>query len=366
MLRGISFSGLFILALLAAHAWVRSEVLWRFQLTLATLEFGHWLALGALGLAALGMPKGPGIWRLALGLSGITLAFIFLIPAFQASRLSPGFSWARLWFPVARPGVTVRTLQTEGEALKLIAYLPESSTRPVSWVLMLHSGGWNGGAPDEFPEWNRELTSHGIAVLSLGYRLAPKHQWPAQRDDVHQAVIWVRAHAAELNIDPDRLIVMGRSAGGQIATASVLGLPELEARGCIAFYAPADLFLARKYAREDDILNSLKLVREYLGGDPQDQAQNYHTSSAIELIGPKTPPILLLHGTPDTLVWVEQSRRFHRRLQEQGHDERFVELPWATHACDYFPNTPGGQVAMQEVVRFIKEVISSPASTSSR
>ena len=366
MLRGISLGGIIVLALLAAHAWIRSEVLWRFQLTLVTLEFGHWLALGALGFAALGMSARPVIWRPGLGLSGITLAFVFLIPTFQASRLCPDFSWTRLCFPAARPDVTVRTLQIEGEALQVIAYLPESPACLRPWLLMLHSGGWNGGAPDEFPEWNRELASHGIAVLSLGYRLAPKHQWPAQRDDVKQAVVWARAHAEELRIDPDLLVVMGRSAGGQIATASVLGLPELEARGCIAFYAPADLFLARKYARKDDILNSLQLVRDYLGGDPEAQSLNYHTSSAIELIGPGTPPMLLLHGIPDTLVWVEQSRRFHRRLQEHERSSRFVELPWATHACDYFPNTPGGQIAMQEVLRFVWEVSGAPTSTTSK
>jgi acetyl esterase/lipase len=67
---------------------------------------------------------------------------------------------------------------------------------------------------------------------------------------------------------------MGRSAGGQIASACAYSLPELQIRGCILIYSPMDMIFARRYADEKDILNSRLLLRQYLGGDPEQAPDN--------------------------------------------------------------------------------------------
>ena len=222
------------------------------------------------------------------------------------------------------------------------------------WVVGVHGGGWNGGEPGEFLAWDRELASHGFVVFLPSYRLAPRHQWPAPREDLVDVIRWVRERAGEFGIDPGDLNLLGRSAGGQIATATAFGEADLEVRRCLAFYAPHDMFFARRYAREDDVLDSRKLLRDYLGGDPEENEERYRSASAIELVTPEAPPTLLIHGTRDSLVWVEQSRRLASRMKEAGATVKFVELPWATHACDYFPFTPGGQVAMDQTLRWLR------------
>jgi pimeloyl-ACP methyl ester carboxylesterase len=99
----------------------------------------------------------------------------------------------------------------------------------------------------------------------------------------------VRAHAEELGIDPDHLILLGRSAGAQIATACAFGIPELSVRRCIAIYGPPDMVFARKWSYPDDILKSLNLVRQYMGGDPEDVPDAYRTASATEFITSQSP-----------------------------------------------------------------------------
>ena len=347
-----------LLACLLAAAWIKAVKSWQWKLALLAQEFGHWFALLALlaGIAAWYTFTG---WKqLALSLSGIALAAALLLPAVLAARMVEGFQWSRLWLPwTGQHGeisVERRVFWQAGdELLDLIVYRKQSletALRP--WVLVVHSGGWDRGTADEFPAWHRELAAHGIVVLSMNYRLAPRHPWPAQRDDVQHAVAWAREHASELGIDPAQFFLMGRSAGGQIASASAYALPELKAKGVILFYSPMDMVFARRYSFSDDIL---KLLRQFLGGDPEQAPENYRTASAVNYIGPATPPTLMLHGERDSLVWVEQSRRLTQRLNAAKVRCTYYELPWATHACDHFPHTPGGQLSMQAVLRFIGE-----------
>jgi len=347
-----------LLTFLGLTAWLRAGKMWHFYLGLGTLELGHWLAILALASGLTAFRFLTGLRRYLYGVWGLILAILLMLPAIQASWIFPEFSWRRLWHlasgPDTRPVVTERREYAPG--LEMVIHRPGNANSPAPWFLVLHSGGWNSGDPAEFQLWNRELAAHGYAVLCPEYRLAQQHPWPAPREDVIRAVAWAREHAAELNLDPAKLILMGRSAGGQIASASALGVPELEAKGVVCFYAPADLFFARQYAYEEDILNSLRLLRDYLGGDPAEFSEAYRTASAIELITPTSPPVLMVHGARDTLVWVRQSQRFDERLGQAGISSTLVELPWATHACDYLPGTPGGQASMLATLRFAREV----------
>jgi acetyl esterase/lipase len=134
-------------------------------------------------------------------------------------------------------------------------------------------------------------------------------------------------------------------------------VPDIKAKGCIALYSPMDLEFAHTWSREDDIIGALKLLRNYLGGDPEDASENYRTASAINFVTPKSVPTLLLHGRRDALVWVEQSIRYKAKYEKVGIADRckFVELPWAVHAFDYVPNSPGWQVSLYEVKEFLKQ-----------
>jgi acetyl esterase/lipase len=343
-----------VIALLALNAWLTPRHLLQWKFSLLVLELGHWFALLALVTVA------AAAWqqRWLLVAIGLLLTVALMLPAVQAARSGHGFSWAQLWFPSSTSSTSQERREfwrSGGESLDVVIYKPQSASGPLPCLVLLHSGGWENGEPGEFEAANRAIASHGIAVLSFGYRLAPKHPWPAQREDVVNAVQWTRDHAQELGIHPDQLFLMGRSAGGQIASAAAFLLPELKVRGCIAFYAPHDLSFAHQFSREDDILNALKLLRQYLGGDPKTAAENYLNSSAYYHVTGQSPPTLMLHGPRDALVWVLQSRRLTDKLKQSGVAHEFLELPWAVHGCDYFPGSPSAQIALQAVLSFVNE-----------
>jgi acetyl esterase/lipase len=195
-------------------------------------------------------------------------------------------------------------------------------------------------------------------VAAINYRLAPAHPWPAQRDDVLAALAWLKAHARQLDLDPHRLVVLGRSAGGQIATAVAYGAHDPDIRGVIALYAPHDMKFVWGVSREDDALNSIKLMRQYLGGPPDtpERVALYDSASGQLLAQADSPSTLLIHGYPDTLVWYRHSRRLAARLQELGVAHTHLELPWATHALDFNPDGPGGQLADSAIQEFLDRV----------
>jgi len=224
-------------------------------------------------------------------------------------------------------------------------------------IVILHTGGWNRGTSDEFTPFSQLLARNGYAVAAIEYRLAPDSIWPAQRDDTLEAIRYLKSHAAELSIDPTRLILLGRSAGGQIAEAVAYTANDPAIRGCIAFYAPADMSYAYQFGREDDMLKSPLLLRQFLGGSPAQASANYDSASSIRYAGRQSPPTLLLHGAPDPLVWVRQSERLDRRLAEAGVAHYFVRVPWGTHAFDFNLNGPGGQISTYAVGYFLAAVL---------
>jgi acetyl esterase/lipase len=124
------------------------------------------------------------------------------------------------------------------------------------------------------------------------------------------------------------------------------------------FYGPADMHYAAKYADPSDILDSDKLLRQFLGGMPAQFASSYDTASAYALANSRTPPTLMLHGETDELVWVRQSERYADRLLGLHVQHAFLRIPWATHGFDYFFNGPGGQLADWSVGRFLDSITS--------
>ncbi len=228
--------------------------------------------------------------------------------------------------------------------------------RPVPCIVMLHGGGWDGGDRAQLGHFNHRLARMGYAVAAISYRLAPVNRWPAQGEDTLAALAWLKGAAGQLGIDPGKFVLMGRSAGGQIATAvGYAGDPAV--RGVIAFYAPHDMRFAWSVSREDDALNSLNLMRQFLGGPPEGREEIYDTASGQLRVSPQTtPPTLLVHGTLDGLVWVRHSQRLAARLREAGIAHLFLELPWGVHACEYTRWGPGGRLTTRAVAHFLAAV----------
>src|SRR3989454_5172001 len=100
-----------------------------------------------------------------------------------------------------------------GVPLRFDHYRPRKVAGAAPAVVFVHGGAWMHGDPSQAAGNALHLARRGIATISLSYRLAPAHRFPAPLDDVRHGLRWVRAHAGELGIDPERLALLGLSAG---------------------------------------------------------------------------------------------------------------------------------------------------------
>jgi acetyl esterase/lipase len=377
MARGFYLTGIWAAVALGLLTIWRCPDWMPWKLSLLAGECGYALVPVVMAVAVVAgrQSHGSALWRLTLGASALLAVALLAKPCLQALTLGPrisgdfrrafpgsrplaepSFSVARLF--VGPPETGVRQTIAYADHLALDLYrAPSPGAAELPCVIAIHGGGWNSGERDEFGSFYRALASRGYAVAAISYRLAPGHPWPAQRDDVLAAVSFLKAQAGKLGIDPTRLVLFGRSAGGQIAEAVGYSSRDPAIRGVIAFYAPADMDFAWRYARADDRLDTPRLLRQFLGGDPSTVPSQYRSASGFALVAADSPPTLLLHGELDPLVWYRQSERLAGRLAQAGVPCVLVSLPWATHAFEFSVRGPGGQVALRSVEQFLVAVL---------
>jgi acetyl esterase/lipase len=370
-------------ALVSSLTWrVAPSWLWAWKATIAAGEFGHWFVLLPIGLGGIAWCAGDGRLRYVVIALCVVATVSLLRPVYSASRIadtlpsrlhdafgsSPrrenaaAFSARRLFWrdeTQQREPVTEVFATQAGEQLALDFYRAQRNDGLAApCLIVVHGGGWDGGDRTQLAEWHSHWAGQGYAVAAVSYRLAPQHPWPAQREDVLAAIAWLKENAGRLGIDATRLVMVGRSAGGQIAAAVAYSAQDPAIVGVISFYAPHDMEFAWSVSREDDALNSLKLMRQYLGGPPDapERRALYESASAQSMVRPGLPPTLLLHGDSDTLVWVRHSERLTARLGEARVPHVFVRLPWATHGFDFNRHGPAGQITDYAIGWFLDAV----------
>ena len=376
-LRGLALSVALVLLFFGRLTTVLAPVGSNWTFAVMAGEYGHWGALGSVVIATV-------MWvtrKTAVVLSLVTIfvalaaAALLLKPAVQAwrigwslpERLAAQFgpatvqgaplSVTALFVGRAPEPVAVRTLHVTPQ-LPLDFYPAAKTGRSgaAPCVIVVHGGGWHAGDRTQLAEFNHVLARHGYAVAAVSYRLVPHAIWPAQREDVLAAIAFLKAQAAGLGIDATRLVLLGRSAGGQIAQVVGYAANDPAIRGVIAFYAPSDLVFGYVNTHENDMIKSPRLMRRFLGGTPETARANYESASALNFVTKQSPPTLLLHGANDPLVWHQHSVRLEAKLREAGVPCVFVSLPWATHAFDYNAHGPGGQLATFAIEWFLAGV----------
>ena len=218
--------------------------------------------------------------------------------------------------------------RANGVALKLDASIPDGANRAPA-VVIVHGGGWVAGDR----RWSVEplfqpLTDAGFAWFSISYRLATDvMNFGVAVDDVQSAIRFVKAHAAEYHIDPNRIAVIGESAGGQLAAMAVLRLHDPSIKGVVALYTPSDLV---SLAQSSDYVP--RAVREYVRGTPFEALvlAGLAQLSPINNVRKQMPPFLFIHGTDDRLVPFGQSVDMCNRMRTAG------------ASCEIFPVEGGG------------------------
>jgi len=254
------------------------------------------------------------------------------------------------------PYQTITYVKYQDTSLNLDFY-PSQIIGKKPCVIVVHGGSWAGGDSKQLPELNSLLATKGYNVAAINYRMAPKYQTPAPVDDIKAVIAYLRKHADELHVDTTQFVLLGRSAGAQIALLAAYTIYEPGLKGVIDFYGPADMVWGYSIPSSLLIMDSRKVMENYIGGTYKQVPQKYFNCSPLEFVNEQSVPTLIIHGDNDVLVAPEHSRRLNLKLQQNGIKHYYLKLPWATHGFDYNLNGPGGQLSTYAVETFLNNII---------
>jgi acetyl esterase/lipase len=197
----------------------------------------------------------------------------------------------------------------EGWPAALVAdlYSPSLAT-PAPAVLLIHGGGWNDKERrSDMDGIARMLAKRGYFVMNATYRLTPAWKFPAQPDDLEQALGFMRKNSDSLNIDPSRIATFGYSAGGHLA--ALIGLdPKNRVKAIVAGGAPSDL----------SFWPDGRLTGLLLGGPVKGNEALYRRASPVTHVRSDSPPVFIYHGTADDLVPIQHPEAFISALEAKG------------------------------------------------
>jgi acetyl esterase len=259
-----------------------------------------------------------------------------------------------VWAFSAADGVAVTTVTYGTDGLKADIYRARTAAESASVpgrrtaVLLIHGGGWSAGGRGEFRDLARWLALQGVVAIAIDYRLVPRARWPAPARDVESAVWWIRENAGTLQVDPQRVVAIGGSAGGHLAAwlattnrVNAKGTPS-RINAMVSLWGPWDLGAPR--LRED----ARNMVAALMAGQaPRD-------ASPLFLVDAQSAPALLIHGTHDELVPPDQSQRACEALRSAQVTCDLMLLDGEAHGF-----TSGNKERPAEVVRRIQQFIAN-------
>lgn len=264
-----------------------------------------------------------------------------------------------------------------GQPLKLDLYLPTTGLAPRPLLVWIHGGGWSGGNRFPAPVHALQMRERGFAVASISYRLSGQAAlwggepvtFPAQIHDAKAAIRWLRAHAAQYQIDANRIAVWGSSAGGHLA--ALIGTsgnnPELEGtvgvhpeqssavQVAVDYYGPIDLFAMNPdittppgsainhdaptspesrligFSQPGQGIGVLRANRENPAAPFPQLVEKVVQCNPQTWADINDPPFMIVHGTADTSVPYAQSQRLLNTLAALGHNPVFVPVPGGGH-----------------------------------
>jgi acetyl esterase/lipase len=223
--------------------------------------------------------------------------------------------------------------------LKLNLARPKEIEGRAPAVVCIHGGGWTAGSREGWDGVCAHLAERGYVAVTITYRFAPQHPFPAAVNDAKAAVRWLRANAERLKIDPDRIGAVGDSAGGHLSqflavTGNVKSfdrdgdnLDQSSRIQCeVNFYGPNDMVRMQGVLPEVD-----RLVSQFVGGDLEHARHEHIVASPISWVTPDSAPTLIIHGTKDNIVPHDQAIWMRERLQAADVPVELLSIEGAGH-----------------------------------
>lgn len=257
----------------------------------------------------------------------------------------------------------VRYRRVRGINLKLDVYRHRSRPRNCPVLLEVHGGGWILGSKNEqgIPLMVR-MAKQGWLCVAADYRLSPHATFPEHLIDLKHALRWIHEHGPEHGGDPSFVVVAGQSAGGHLASMVALtandaelqpGFESLPTRvaGCVSFYGVYDFTDRRGVYRNDGLRRILE--RKVMKASLEEDREAYVRASPCSHVDAGAPPFLVVHSDRDTLVPVEEARRFVEDLREKTTSPVvYVEIPGAQHAFEIF-HSVRSELTLSGIERFL-------------
>ncbi|MCW3084208.1 MAG: alpha/beta hydrolase [Bacteroidetes bacterium] len=302
------------------------------------------------------------IFRAYFYASKITIENEFPAKGTAAQQLEKPFSFTKMFSGIGAGNATYKTIAyTKSSDAKQLSfdYYPANTNQVAPCVIVIHGGSWAEGDSQQLPALNSYLANHGCNVASVNYRMAPDFKCPAPIEDTKEVMNYIIANAAELKVDTANFILLGRSAGGQIALLAAYTFHDPRIKGVISFYAPADMVWGAQVKGNKWVIDTDKVLSDYIGGLYKDAPEKYKLSSPFEFVESNSTPTLIIHGKHDCMVGFQHSVHLKKKLDNYHVKNYFLDLPWATHGCDYNINGPSGQITTYTIERFINSATST-------
>lgn len=272
-------------------------------------------------------------------------ALVGVAPAAPAKH--GGFS-----YPPQMEGARAETYKTVGDTqLKLYIFAPAAPSNAPA-IVFFFGGGWANGSPQQFEQHCRHLAARGMVAITADYRVATRHQAkPTQCvADARSAIRWVRAHAAQLGVDPHRIAAGGGSAGGHLAacTAFISEFdepaedPKLSATpDALVLFNPALVLAPMEGLKLEGF--GAKVSEERMGTKGENISPAHHVKAGA-------PPTIIFHGRADTTVPFVTAEAFAARMKAVGARCELVGYDGQVHG--FFNHEPWQSKTLAEVDRF--------------
>jgi acetyl esterase/lipase len=208
---------------------------------------------------------------------------------------------------------------------------------PFPGIVMIHGGSWQGRSRADMEDISERVAERGYVVLNMSYRFAPQWHFPAQLQDVQQAVLWLRTHASDHNVLKNRIGTWGYSAGAHLAALAGVTGPEdhwfiegARVQAVVAGGTPVDI----RYYKQGALTNALT-------GVPYEQnPELWREASPLALVSKDDPPMFLYHGTFDYLVGDNNAHAMYEALNANNIPAELYLVRGLEHRTTFIVDAP--------------------------